>query len=277
MPIKEKITASFIKNLSYSNFIGFINQWNTPPGSYSTISKLAIFSKMTDKSYILEIACTTGFSSRELATLTDCSGLGIDLSHNAIKMAEYNKKIYAPNIKMSYQVLNGYELKPKNKFSHIMIGGSLAFFSNPKKMMDKCVDMLDDSGYILATPYYTIKRMPKDLISRTHEALGIPMKSFSFFSYKEVMKMYNKFEIMYEDHNDLISETDDELEYYCKSVIERACLFHKISDPIIYQIMYKRLLGFRKLINEGRPYQKYCVLVLKYRDLVYPNRYVALF
>ncbi len=64
---KQEITPEFIKQLSYTDFVGFINQWNVLPGSYSTLSKWAIYSRMNKNSRLLEVACTTGFSSRELA------------------------------------------------------------------------------------------------------------------------------------------------------------------------------------------------------------------
>jgi len=69
MENKQNITPEFIKQLSYTDFVGFVNQWNVLPGSYSTLSKWANYSRMDKNSRLLEVACTTGFSSRELATL----------------------------------------------------------------------------------------------------------------------------------------------------------------------------------------------------------------
>lgn len=273
----ENITAVFIQKLSYPDFIGFINQWNTPPGSYSTLSKFATFSKITNQSHILEVACTTGFSSRELAVMTGCSGVGFDLSENSIKMANFNKKHYAPNINISYKVADGYTFEQQKKFTHIIVGGGLRFFSNPEKMLARCIEMMKDGGYILATPYYQTHQMPQILVQHTHNALGIPIEAFSYFMYKDIMKLFNKLEIIFEERNELVQETDEELAYYCKSVIDRACKIHKISNKKIYEAMYKKLFAIRKLINKGRSYQKYCVLVLRYRKSVYPNRFVALF
>ena len=86
MKNQQNITPEFIKQLSYTDFVGFINQWNVLPGSYSTLSKWAVYSKMNKNSRLLEVACTTGFSSRELATLTGCSGEGFDLSEGSIEV-----------------------------------------------------------------------------------------------------------------------------------------------------------------------------------------------
>jgi len=274
MKNQQNITPEFIKQLSYTDFVGFINQWNVLPGSYSTLSKWAVYSKMNKNSHLLEVACTTGFSSRELATLTGCSGEGFDLSEDSIEMANYNKKRYAPKINFLYKVADGYHYKPHNKFTHITVGASLIFFPDPEKMVSRCISMLDDGGYILATPFYVVSKIPGNLIKRAQKVFGITPTNVS---YKEIMQLYNKFEIIYEDRNELIPETKEELEYYCKSTIDRACEIRGTKDKEVYKAMFERLFEIKKMSNDLRPYQRYSVLVLRFRKSVYPNRFVELF
>lgn len=92
-----------IKEMSYTDFVGFINQWNVLPGAYNTLSKWKVFSSLNSKSRILEIACTTGFSSREIALMSECKGIGIDISEKSIQSSIKNKEAYAPNIKINYR------------------------------------------------------------------------------------------------------------------------------------------------------------------------------
>jgi 2-polyprenyl-3-methyl-5-hydroxy-6-metoxy-1,4-benzoquinol methylase len=268
------MTVKEIKNLSYTDFVGFINQWNVLPGSYNTLSKWANFSGLNKKSRLLEVACTTGFSSRELALLSGCSGEGFDLSEKSIKMAVYNQKKYAAGIKFSYQAIDGYKYKTKKLFSHIVVGASLGFFPDPKKMLDNCISMMKDEGYLLASPFYVTKKIPKSLIERAKKVFGITPTSVS---YKEIMKLYNNLEIVFEERNDLIPETEEELHYYCKGTIDRACKMLKINDQDLYKAMYNRLYDVKKMSNDLRPFQMYSVLVLRYRKSIYPNRFVELF
>lgn len=271
---QQKVTLEFIENLSYTDFVGFVNQWNVLPGSYSTLSKWAVYSRMDKKSRLLEVACTTGFSSRELATLTGCSGEGFDLSERSIEMASYNKEHYAPKINFSYKVADGYSYKSHGKFTHIAVGASLGFFPDPEKMVNQCTGMLEDGGYILASPFYIVRTIPKNLIKRARKVFGITPTNVS---YKKIMELYNKFEIIYEDQNELIPETKDELKYYCKSTIDRACEMWGVNDKEVYRVMFDRLFEVKKMSNDLRPYQKYSVLVLRFRKSVYPNRFVELF
>lgn len=268
------ITPEYIKNLSYTDFVGLINQWNVLPGSHVTLSKWACFSGLNKKSNLLEVACTTGFSSRELALLSGCSGEGFDLSEKSVKMANYNRNEYASNINFSYKVADGYEYKSKKPFTHVVVGASLGFFPDPQKMLEKCISMLEDGGYILASPFYVTKPLPDSLVKRARKVFDITPTGVP---YKEIMKLYNKLEIIFEERNDLVQETEEELNYYCKCTIDRACKMLKIEDKKIYEAMYHRLYEVKKMSNDLRPYQMYSVLVLKYKKNVYPNRFVELF
>lgn len=269
-----KLTPEYIKQITYTDFIGLINQWNVLPGSYNTLSKWAQYSYLNKKSKLLEVACTTGFSSRELALLSGCSGEGFDLSKNSIEMANYNKKVYAPNINIKYSVANGYKYEAKQKFTHIVVGGALGFFPSPQKMLEKCIEMMDDGGYILASPFYVDSTLPDELIKRAQEVFEITP---THTPYKEIMDLYNKLEILFEERNDLIKETEEELHYYCKCTIDRAKEMLGFLSKDIYDAMYNRLLKIKETSNDLRPYQNYSVLVLCYKKSVYPNRFVELF
>ncbi|MDD3607190.1 MAG: class I SAM-dependent methyltransferase [Candidatus Moranbacteria bacterium] len=274
MEKNAEITPEYVKKISYTDFVGLINQWNVLPGSYVTLSKWAQFSGLNKKSKLLEVACTTGFSSRELALLSGCSGEGFDLSEKSVKMANYNKKKYAPGINFSYIVADGYGYKAKNKFTHVVVGASLGFFPDPQRMLERCISMMSEGGYILASPFYVTKPLPEVLIKRAQKVFDITPTSVA---YKEIMRLYNKLEIMFEERNELVQETEEELHYYCKSTIDRACDMLKIKDEETYNSMYDRLYEIKKMSNDLRPYQMYSVLVLRYRKSVYPNRFVELF
>jgi SAM-dependent methyltransferase len=268
------ITPEYIKDLSYTDFVGLINQWNVLPGSHVTLSKWAYFSRLNKNSRLLEVACTTGFSSRELALLSGCSGEGFDLSEKSIKMATYNKEKYAPKIDFSYSVADGYKYKSDKPFTHIAVGASLGFFSGPAKMLERCISMLEDGGHILASPFYVTKPLPQSLVIRAQKVFDITPTGIP---YKEIMKSYNKLEVIFEERNSLVQETKEEIDYYCRCTIDRACKMLNITDKKVYEAMYKRLYEVKKMSNDLRPYQMYSVLVLRYRKDVYPNRFVELF
>jgi ubiquinone/menaquinone biosynthesis C-methylase UbiE len=246
----QKLSVDFINHLPYPDFVGFINQWNVLPGAHVTLSKWATFSQMNSESKLLQIACTTGFQSRELALYTGCSAKGIDLSIYAIDAAKYNKQHYAPNCNLTYEVADGLLYKDAETYTHVSFGAGLRFFNDPEKALSVATSLLVDHGYILASPFYCIKEMPESVIDQCRKVFGITP---TYEDYKKVMSLYKDLEIIYQDHNDLYLETNEELKHYCEVTIDRACKMHQIDDEQLRGAMYARLLNLRKATNIGSP------------------------
>ncbi|BBH22581.1 hypothetical protein Back11_39260 [Paenibacillus baekrokdamisoli] len=268
------ITKKFIDELGYTDFVGFINQWNVLPGAFTTISKWINYGKVNSDSRLLQVASTTGFQLRETATLTNCSGIGFDLSPYAVESARYNKETFSPNSRIEYVQCDGYQFQSDEKFSHILIGGGLKFFPDPQKMMDRCIEFLHDGGYILASPFFVTSEVPDEVLDRAKSVFGIRPTTES---YKEIMGMYNKFEIIYEDKNSIEPETIEEIKYYCNCSTAAAVQRLNIQDKNVSDAIFNRLYNIKMMSNELRKYQGYSVLVLRFRKSIYPNRWVELF
>lgn len=270
--MKSNLTVADIKSLSYTEFIGLVNQWNVPPGAYETVNKWVKFSNMNEESNTLEIACTTGFSLREASGFSSCTGVGIDISEKSINRAvdngEYNKKI-------KYMVKDAYDYKPDERFSHIIIGASLRFFDNPVKILEKCCkDFWSDEGYLLSCEFYVNKPVPDNLVDEAYRVFDIEITQVP---YKEVMSVYEGLEMIYEDRKKPLSETEKELKYYCKCTIDRAMKDLNITDDSIYQACFDRLYEIKGISNKLRDFQNYNILVHRYRKNLFPNRFVELF
>ena len=264
-----------ISEMSYTDFVGFINQWNVLPGAYNTLNKWGVFSRIDNKSRVLELACTSGFSLRELANMFNCSGVGIDISKESVQSAIFNKDMYNPNLNIEYSVDNGDSYENKEKFTHVVVGAALKFFPNPEHTIKRIVNnYLEDGGCLLVSPFYAVSDVPDSLFKECQRVFGIDITNTS---YKDNMKLYKDFEIIYEDKNPLVKETEEELAHYCESTINRACEMRNISDQTTKQIMYERLMEIKKMSNALRDYQNYSTLVLRYRKNIFPNRYTELF
>jgi len=271
----NKITVNFINDLNYPDFVWLINQWNVPPGSYDTLSRWINYWRINEQSNILEAACTTGFSVREIVNTTKAKWTWFDLSYKAIENAKYNKEKYTNWLDLNFLQANWYEYDSKwNKYSHIIVWAALKFFPDPDLMIERVVNLLEDWGYLLASPFYGIWNMPESVKEKAKRVFGFNITSEP---YKEIMSLYTKLEIIHEERKKLELETDEEISNYCKSTIDLAVEKLNIDDIDIYKAMYDRLYEVRQMSNELRVYQEYSVLVLRYRKELYPNRLVELF
>lgn len=274
--MSKKITTEFIKSLKYPDFVGFINQTNVLPGAYDTLSRWKIYGEINQNSNILQIACTTGFQSRELALNTGCKGTAFDLSEYAIASAKRNQDKYINENRINYIVEDGYNFQSNQKYSHILLGAGLGFFQDPSKMLKKAITYLEDNGKILASPFYVNDNIPVDVVEKAKKTFGIiPTNE----GYKEIMDIYHNsgLEVIYEERKSIYTETDEEIENYVNSTANRAFIELDIKDKEVQQVIKERLWDIKKTTNMLRKYQNYVVLVLRYRAKDFPNRYVELF
>lgn len=269
------ISKEDIEKLNYTEFISFVDQWNVPPGSISTINEWAVFGHVNKDSRVLEVACTTGFSGRELARLTGCAVHGIDICGDSVHKAKENAKYYAPEFNLTYEHMDIYDMPRDKKFTHIIIGAAIQFFSDRKRVIDIFADLLEDGGIILASPYYlTNEPLPQNYIEDAQRVIGIMPTNFDYYV---AMDFYKEFEILYQSRKDVVPETKEQMEKYTLDTIKRSCMFSNITDQEVIDIMKQRLYEVKEVCNRLHTYHSYSVLVLRYTEKVFPNRFVELF
>ncbi|OYQ77505.1 hypothetical protein B9T11_10120 [Wohlfahrtiimonas chitiniclastica] len=268
------ITVNTINDISYTDFVGLINQTNVPPGSFSTVTRWRILSNVSKESNVLEIACTTGFSINNLGLESGCMGVGVDISQPSITRAQENsvKLGIADNIKFYCTDATSYETD--KKFTHIIVGAGLGFFPQPEIMINQMHKLFGDTGYLLASPFYVTSDIPDEILKKAEKVFGIKPTTGS---YKEVMRLYKDFEVYYEDRLKPELETEEEIHHYCDSTINRIVLEEKITDSNVIDAMYKRLYSIKEMSNILREYQGYSVCIFKYNKKNYSKRFVELF
>jgi ubiquinone/menaquinone biosynthesis C-methylase UbiE len=269
-----KIDSRRINEMSYTEFVAFINQTNVPPGSYSTLTKWRNNSNLNAESRVLEVACTTGFSITSLVKESGCEGVGIDLCNDSINQARLNAEQMGLGDNVQFKAIDGMKYESPEKFSHIVVGAGLGFFPQPEKMVEKICRLFKESGYLLASPFYTVDDIPVKMLTQAAKVFGITP---TVQPYKEVMQLYKGFEVYFEERLQPLQETETELHHYCESTVDRASRSYHFEDESIKSAMYDRLYSIKKMSNNLRQYQGYNVLILHYDSQHYPNRYVELF
>lgn len=270
----KQYTAKQIINMSYTDFVGLVNQWNVPPGSYDTLTRWQVFGNITKDSSILEIACTTGFSSREIVRTTGAKALGVDISKASIEAARENKRQYAPNADLKYLAVDAMEYESKVKYSHVIIGAALRFFTNPEHTLKHFMGLIAPHGYLLSTEFYCIKPIPKELVDEARRVFNFTVTQQK---YKDVMSIYHQLTLIYEDRKTIFQETEEELAYYCDSTIKRFVANNPGYSAQTLRVMYDRLMKIKGMSNKLRPYQNYSVLIHKVDPRYYPHRYTEIF
>lgn len=150
-----------IADMSYTAFVAFVNQTNVPPGSYSTLTKWKNNSNLNADSQVLEVACTTGFSINALVKDVGCKGVGIDLCKDSVGQARVNANDMGVGDKVDFKAVDGTVFESESKFSHVVVGAGLGFFPQPELMVENICRLFGASGYLLASPFYTVGDIPQ--------------------------------------------------------------------------------------------------------------------
>ncbi|APU21285.1 class I SAM-dependent methyltransferase [Actinoalloteichus sp. GBA129-24] len=267
-------TAQEVWAACYPDFVAMVNQTNVMPGAFTTLNTWALQSRMDHNSTILDVACTTGFSSRELARLTGCRATGFDLSADAVALARYNHHSTDPSLDLEYVQADGTTYASSRRFSHIVVGAALGFFLDPAGMATRLTGQLDDGGYLLASPFWSAAPLSPEVAVIRREVFGIssPMETRA-----EALAMFAGLDLLYQADHLLIPESDADIEHYCVSTIDRACSQSGVEDSSVRAAMLARLRSIKHATNRLREHQRYSVLVLRYDASTCPRRFVELF
>ncbi len=267
-------TADDVWAAAYPDFVAMANQTNVMPGAYATLNTWALHSRMDERSTLLDVACTTGFTSRELALLTGCEATGFDLSADAVALARYNQQISGHQLRLQYTQADGTAFAPGQTFSHIAVGAALGFFPEPRAMAAHLLDLLDDGGCILAAPFWSDHPLPPDVVRIRREVFGItsPMETR-----EQARALFRGLDVLHQADHRLSPESDDDIEHYCLSTVDRSCAQAGVEDRTVRDAMLVRLRAIKHATNRLREHQSYSVLVLRLDRRTYPKRFVELF
>ncbi|MEV6818513.1 class I SAM-dependent methyltransferase [Nocardiopsis dassonvillei] len=273
-PLTPPSTAEDVWAAPYPDFVAMINQTNVMPGAYTSINTWALHSRMDERSTLLDVACTTGFTSRELASLTGCAAVGFDLSADAVAVAKYNHARSRPHLSLDYIRADGTTFVPNQRFTHIAVGAALGFFPDPDAMAERLVRFLHDGGYILASPYWSDIELPSDIVELRREVFGItsPLPTRC-----AAMVPFHGLRILHEEDHRPIQEPAADIDAYCVATVERACQQSQITAADVREAMVERLRGIKDATNRLRPHLRYSTLVASFDSAEYPRRYVELF
>ncbi len=140
----------------YLSLVVRSGQVNTPPGSYDTVKEWIRHSFLGPDARVLEIGCSTGFVTIELARYTRAACCGIDRHAASIAAAKANvdsgiadRVMFMPADAGRLRFLDG-------AFTHVVVGGHLPFVPADVRRahIAEAVRVLRPWGSLLTALYY---------------------------------------------------------------------------------------------------------------------------
>lgn len=195
-------------------------QVNTPPGSYSTVKEWAQNSFINQQSTLLEVGCSSGFISIEMARYTGATCVGVDLHEGSIIAARNNVDKYITD-KVSFRQGDASNLPfADNLFSHVVISGHLPFIQpdERRKHIDEALRVLKPWGCMLVALYYYHSTPPQHLVDEFNTKIGTKLSPWGSKSYWSGLFNALPLTLEYESEYDVILGDENRIRQYVKQM-----------------------------------------------------------
>ncbi|HHT9121386.1 MAG TPA: class I SAM-dependent methyltransferase [Candidatus Wunengus sp. YC63] len=258
------LTSEKVLKMSYVDLLSLMNETNRPPGGKDTIRQIALNAFVSSKHRVLEIGCSTGFSSIEISCITGCQVSGIDPNEIAIATAKKNSQQALVNDRVLFQIGDATHLPFDNEMFHLVhCGGAIAWIQDKKKAISECMRVLRFWGFITAVPLYYHKSPPKKLIEELNTHLGIVIQPWgkdfwiSLFE-SEGLESYHTID------QKIFSVSDHVLKDYIDHLISP--LKPSLQQDVLEAIRQKAMMYF-STFNENHKYLSYSIMLFRKRPV----------
>ena len=250
------ISSKDILNMNYPDFVAKIKQDNTPPGASDTLDQWIEHAGINKTSVLLDLACSTGYSSRYCFKKLQTRAEGIDISELAIKAARENATNIGGAGILNYQVSDACDLPfSDGYFTHILGGCNFAFIQDRHKALLECLRVMKKGGVICTSNFYYHRPPTEDLIGAVEQAIGFrPDPSWNLQFWRNLFEC-DELELVYEKNHDLHSITESDLE---KKIEQYICTDNHYTRHLYtetQEAFCERLLEIRKPLNVQRDFQ----------------------
>lgn len=168
------LSPEVIGSMSYNELIGLVRETNRPPGGSRAIMEVAHQCFLNPGKTILEIGTSTGITAIELAQLTGCKVVGIDINENSLAEAQDRANRKKVGHLCTFRKDDATALSFSDEsFDVVFCGNVTSLVSNREKALAEYARVLKPGGLLAAIPMYYIKEPSAQLVDDVCEAIRV--------------------------------------------------------------------------------------------------------
>jgi len=259
------LSSEKVKKLSYTDFISLIEEENRPSGGKKTIREIIKNTFLDEDSKVLEVGCTNGFTTLEIARTVGCEVVGIDINEKSIRNARLRLEKDSEQVKnnVSFRVGDATDMPfSDNEFDLVVCGNATSFIENKKQAFSEYKRVLKDWGFIATVPIYYIDHVPDKILDKLSNTLNVDIEKRSKEDWKNFFTD-DYIEIYYEADYEFKYLSDEEIEEYVTKSLQKPKI-KKLSEDVKESI-HERWKETIKLFNENLSYTNFSIMILRKR------------
>jgi ubiquinone/menaquinone biosynthesis C-methylase UbiE len=250
------LTVEHVRNMSYPDLVAAMKQENTPPGGSYTLDYWIEHAGISTCSNVLDLACSTGFSSRYCYELKHMRGSGIDLSSASISIAQEKANAIGAHDELSYQVADACELPFADAvFTHILGGCNFGFIQERDTALGECRRVLKQGGIICVSNFFYRVPPSAEIIQDVYDAIGFRPAAAWDQEFWDDFFFCKDLDLLSQEVHALKSDPETDIEDAISRYIYQDNFSTRELTEDVQQALYERFLKIRKTLNEHREFQ----------------------
>lgn len=256
----QTLTATDVASMSYNQLIGLVRETNRPPGGLSTVVEVASRAFLNPESRVLDIGCSTGFTSIELARLTKASVIGIDINPVSIATAS-ERAIKAGAVSAEFQVADATALPFENgTFDLVFCGNVTSLIDDQAAALREYLRVLKPTGLLAAVPMYYVEPPPREIVQKVRAAIHVDIE-VKFKREATGFFRTSNLELVHLSDWRFDRKTDGDIEAFCEKVL-RDVRSRELSTQT-YSALVEIYTQYMALFRENLSYMGYSVMLVR--------------
>lgn len=256
----SSLTPDAVQRMSYNEIIGLVRETNRPPGGRATVSQVLRNTAVHPGSRVLDIGCSTGFTSLEIAGQIGCETIGIDINPTSLEEARARAKAVGANsVRFDLGDVRSLPYE-NNSFDLVFCGNVTSIIEDADAALAEYRRVLRPYGMLAAVPIYYVIPPDRDLVEAVREAIHV---NFDVKYRREAMEFFDRPELILMEAFDwqFTQVSAETVSAFCRRVLEQPHLEElKNETRVVLKEKYARLMELFR-INLG--HMGYTVLLLR--------------
>ncbi len=257
----KALSPEAISTMSYNELIGLVRETNRPPGGSKAIMEVAHQCFLNPGKTVLEIGTSTGITASELAQLTGCKVVGIDINENSLAEARERASRKKVAHLCTFQKDDATALSfPDESFDVVFCGNVTSLVSNRDKALAEYARVLKPGGLLAAIPMYYIKEPSDQLVNDVRKAIRVNITPQYRQDWENFFKV-SPFATLSQSNFSFDELPVSTVDAFCKMILKRPHLQSLPADS--QQALNKIYTEFMQLFRVNLAHMGFSTLILR--------------